>query len=117
VFRRPVVYAIGAVVGVAVAYIDLFADKGEMSPAGILLLLSIAGAIVTLLHSRFSVALCAWTSMWLPGVHIVLHALGRKSTLQPDTTVSILMVGIVGFCATLLGSLATAAARRHRSAR
>jgi|HubBroStandDraft_6_1064221.scaffolds.fasta_scaffold472758_2 hypothetical protein len=46
---------------------------------------------------------------WLPVTHLVLHALGRKTTLQPDTVGSILMVGVVVLFATLIGGFVGAA--------
>ena len=103
---------IAALLGIAVTCADLFADHGELSPVVILLMLAIAGGLTVAVHTRFSFALLLLTAIWLPGVHLALHAAGRKTTLQPDTAGSILLVGLVGLVAVLVGGLIGAAVLR-----
>lgn len=95
--------------GLVITGVDLFADRGEISPGVVLFLLLIAGAIVGAIHRRFSLVLAALTAVSLPAVHLVLHLAGRKTTLQPDTVASILMVGLAAVCAATVGVLIGAA--------
>lgn len=101
-------YPAAIILGLVIAYVDLFADRGEISPAVVLFLLLIAGAI----HRKFSLLLAVLTAVSLPAVHLALHVAGRKTTLQPDTVTSILMIGAVSACAATIGVLIGAAARR-----
>jgi hypothetical protein len=115
-------YVIATSLGMGITCIDLFADNGELSPAAILLLFLIAGFLIaggftTALHPRLFFAPLLLTAAWLPAAHLVLHALGRKTTLQPDTVRSILMVGVVGLGATLIGGLVGAAVGRFNPPR
>ncbi len=105
-------YLTAIVLGLIIVCVDLFADRGEISPAVVLALLLGAGAIVGAIHKRFSVLLAVLTAVSLPGIHLALHLAGRKTTLQPDTVTSILMVGVVAVCAATIGVLIGAAARR-----
>ena len=105
-------YLTAIVLGLIIVCVDLFADRGEISPAVVLALLLSAGAIVGAIHKRFSVLLAVLTAVSLPGIHLALHLAGRKTTLQPDTVTSILMVGVVAVCAATIGVLIGAAARR-----
>lgn len=100
------------ILGLVVVCVDLFADRGEISPAVVLVLILIAGAIVGAIHGRFSLVLAVLTAVSLPAIHLALHLAGRKTTLQPDTVTSILMVGLVAVCAATIGVLIGAAARR-----
>jgi hypothetical protein len=111
-FKPPVVRVVAALLGVAIACIDLFANRGELSPGAILLLLAGAGAVVTVMRGRFSIVLTTSVALWLPAIHLVLHALGRRTTLRPDTTLSILVVGAVACGAAVAGGLVAAALRR-----
>ncbi len=106
------VYLIAVVLGVVITCVDLFADKGEISPVVVLLLLLIAGGIVGAIHSHFSLALAVLTAICLPATHLTLHFMGHKTTLQPDTVPSILMVGVVSLCAAALGVRLGAGVRR-----
>ena len=110
--RAYLAYLAAIILGLAIACGDLFADRGEISPAVVLFLLLIAGAIVGAIHGRFSLVLAVLTAISLPGIHLALHLAGRKTTLQPDTVTSILMVGVVAVCAATIGVLIGAAARR-----
>ena len=110
--RTSFAYLVAILLGVFVTGIDLFADRGEISPAAVLLLFLIAGGIVGAMRSRFSLALAGLTAIALPATHLTLHLSGHKTTLQPDTVGSILMVGMVSVCATSVGVLMGAAARR-----
>jgi hypothetical protein len=105
-------YPAAILLGLAIVGVDLFADGGEISPAVVLALLLTAGAIVGAIHKRFSLLLAVLTAVSLPVVHLALHISGRKTTLQPDTVASILMVGLVAGCAATIGVLIGAAARR-----
>src|SRR5271165_7102072 len=105
-------YPAAITLGLGIVFVDLFADRGEISPAAVLLVLLVAGAIVGAVHSRFSLWLALLLSISLPGVHLILHLLGYKTTLQPDTVASILMVGVVALCAACIGVLIGASARR-----
>ena len=105
-------YLTAIILGLIIVCVDLFAGRGEISPAGVLLLLLIAGAIVGAIHRKFSLLLAVLTAVSLPAVHLALHISGRKTTLQPDTVTSILMVGVVSLCAATIGVLIGAAARR-----
>ena len=105
-------YGIATILGIGITCMDLFADNGELSPAVILLLFLIAGGFTTALYPRLFFTPLLLTAVWLPATHLVLHALGSKTTLQPDTVESILMVGVVGLCATLIGGLVGVAVGR-----
>ena len=105
-------YTIAAMLGIAVTCADLFAAGGELSPPVILLLLAIAGALAVAVQTRYSLPLLLLVAIWLPAAHLALHAAGVKTTLQPDTVGSILLVGLVGFVAVLLGGLVGAAILR-----
>ena len=108
-------YLVSAVLGIAITCLDLFGDHGELSPAVPLLLLSLAGAFTIALHPRVFLAPVLLIAGWLPATHAVLHALGHPSTLQPDTTNSILGVGLAALAATFIGGLVGAAVRRSRA--
>ena len=110
--RTAFAYVVAILLGALVTSVDLFADRGEISPAVVLLLFLFAGGIVGAMHSRFSLALAILTAIILPVTHLTLHLLGHKTTLQPDTVGSILMVGVVSACATSAGVLMGVAARR-----
>ncbi len=105
-------YPVAIILGLCIVLVDLFADGGEISPAVVLLLLLIAGAIVGAIHSRLSLWLALLISISLPAVRLILHLLGYKTTLQPDTVASILMVGAVALCVASIGVLIGAVARR-----
>lgn len=110
--QASLVYLVAIVLGVSITCIDLFADRGEISPAAVLLLLVIAGCVVGAIHSRFSLALAVLTAICLPATHLALHLSGHKTTLQPDTAASILLVGMVSVCAASIGVLIGAAVLR-----
>ncbi len=105
-------YLAAIILGLVIACVDLFADRGEIGPAVVLALLLIAGTIVGAIHRKFSLLLAVLTAVSLPAVHLALHLMGRKTTLQPDTVTSILMVGAVSLCAATIGVLIGAVARR-----
>ena len=103
---------IAGMLGIAVACADLFADNGELSPPVILLLFAVAGGLTVAVQTRYSLRLLLLVAIWLPAAHLALHAAGVKTTLQPDTVGSILLVGIVGLAAVLIGGLIGAAILR-----
>jgi hypothetical protein len=98
--------------GIAVTCADLFADHGELSPPVILLLLAIAGGLTVAVRTQFSLTLLLLVAVWLPGTHLALHGAGVKTTLQPDTIPSILLAGVAGLVAVLVGGLIGAAILR-----
>jgi hypothetical protein len=87
------------VAGIAITCIDLLAAGGEISSAILLILLFLAGGFAVVVHHRFSIFLPVLLAIWLPATHLALHALGHKTTLQPDSYLSILMVGVVALFA------------------
>ncbi len=103
---------IAAMLGIAITCADLFAAHGELSPPVILLFLAIAGGLTVAVHMRYSVPLLLVVAVWLPATHLALHIAGVKTTLQPDTVSSILLVGLVGLFAVLGGGLIGAAILR-----
>jgi len=110
--HSSLVYLAAVVLGFGIVFVDLFADGGEISPAVVLSLLLVAGAIIGVIHSRFSFWLALLISISLPAVHLILHLRGYKTKLQPDTVASILLVGMVALCTACIGVLIGASARR-----
>ena len=96
---------IAAMLGIAVTCADLFADHGELSPPVMMIFFAIAGGLTVAVRTQFSLPLLLLVAVWMPGAHLALHAAGVKTTLQPDTVTSILLVGLASFVAVIVGGL------------
>jgi hypothetical protein len=96
--------AIGLIAGLALAYADNIAFKGEASPI----------LIVVMLLAITSVAAAVWgpgawitaSSAWLcvPTAHLIKHAAGWPDTLQPNTYTSIFMLAAFTLVVAILGT-------------
>ncbi|HUU36192.1 MAG TPA: hypothetical protein VMW48_19140 [Vicinamibacterales bacterium] len=98
-----------AAAGIAVATVDNFAFRGEVSPVVVVALLLVATAAAGAIWGWPGWVAAAITGASVPLAHVVKHALGLPDTLQPNTWASIgtlavftLAVSAAGLCGGVL---------------
>jgi hypothetical protein len=100
----PIRLSIGLAAGVAIAYVDNVAFKGEASPILIVALLLIATGTSGAIWEKRAWIAAAATWMCVPSVHLVKHILGLPDTLQPNTYASILLLAVFTFVIAAVGT-------------
>jgi hypothetical protein len=110
--RAWLMAATSSAVGLAIAGFDRWADKGEISPGAVLLLLFIAcvslGAMAPVRPWRWAV--CA--ALWLPVTLVAAHAFGVADHVRPDTVTARALVLAPALAVALIGAYAGAGAAR-----
>jgi hypothetical protein len=102
--KWPVLLGVAVVAGAAIAAVDNFACKGEVSPIVIVVLLFATTASLGVIGGRrgWTAALVVWA--WVPSVHLVKHVLGLPDSLHPNTYASILMLALFSLAVAALGT-------------
>jgi hypothetical protein len=102
--RWPARLAIGLAAGVAIAAVDSFAFKGEVSPIIVVAILLAATVTSGAIWGRrgWVPAAAAWASV--PLAHLFKRILGLPDTLQPNTYASLLMLAAFTLAVALAGT-------------
>jgi hypothetical protein len=104
--------ALGLVAGAAIAWMDIVAFGGEVTPIVIVALLLGATAAAGALWGRRGWPAAAATWACVPGGHVLLRLLGRPDTIHPDTWGSVLLLAGFTLVVATLGSAAGMLVRR-----
>ena len=101
-WQLPIALGLGA--GAAIAAVDNLMFEGEVSPIVIVLLLLVATLAASAVWGRrgFLTAFITW--VWVPGAHVVKHAVGLPDTLHPNNYASIGKLGAFSFVVALVGT-------------
>ena len=102
--RWPVPAGVGFAAGAAIAAVDNFAFKGEVSPIIVVAMLFAATAAAGVVWGR-----CGWVASaaaWVcvPVAHLIKYILGLPDTLHPNTYASILMLAAFTLAVAAIGT-------------
>jgi hypothetical protein len=115
-FRELLPYAAAAALGVLTAGIDVSAPFGDDTEKATLLLLAAFSGLLGFLLPRGPWRWALAVAVWLPLGHLVLHVLGLKDTINPNTYATILLLLPVSLVACSVGAYAGAFLRKGLSA-
>ena len=102
----------GVAAGAAIAAVDNFGSRGEVSPIVVVLLLLAATAAFGFFWGLRGWAAAATAWLCVPSSHLLKHVLGLPDTLHPNTYVSILMLAAFSLVVSAAGIASGALLRR-----
>ena len=99
----PMRAMVGLAAGVAIASVDNFWSRGEVSPIVIVVLLVLATASAAAFWGvrGWVCAIVAWACV--PLAHAIKHLLGMPDTLHPNTYLSVLYLAIFTLAVAIIG--------------